>query len=235
MKFASLAKFTLVDFPGRVSATVFTTGCNYRCPFCHNPELVDVTLPPQIDEEDVLDFLRRRKGRLKGLCITGGEPTLWGEELMGFIEKVKALGFAVKLDTNGSNPDFLLEALRRGLLDYVAMDVKSSPDKYHLAIGLGRDQTEPILEAVKRSISILMDSDIPYEFRTTAVPGYVDMEDIPAIGQMIKGARLWAVQRYHKDKVLKPEACPDRGYDRQTLEEMARVMSDYVQRTEVRW
>jgi len=236
MKFAYLQKLTMVDFPGTISATVFTIGCNFRCPFCHNPELVVPPLAEGIyEEKDVLDFLKKRKGMLKGLCITGGEPTLHGKSLASFMEKVKSLGYKLKLDTNGSNPDMLNGYIEEGLVDYVAMDIKTSRQNYYRAIGLSEEEGRNMVKAVSESLDILMSSDIPFELRTTAVPTYVEEEDFYDIAQWIKGAPYYAIQRYHKDKVLDGSASPDDTYSREALEKFADIVKPHVGKVEVRW
>ena len=175
MYISGLQKLTLLDFPGRLAATVFFGGCNVRCPFCHNASLV---LSPdrceKISEDELLSFLESRKGKLSGVCITGGEPTLY-KELKGFIKKIKDMGFAVKLDTNGTSPDLLSELISEGLVDYVAMDIKNSQKKYALTVGKEVD-----IEKIKRSVDILLSGKIDYEFRTTVVRELHEKEDFLA-------------------------------------------------------
>ena len=183
-------KLTLLDFPGRVACTVFTGGCNLRCPFCHNARLV---LTPSADancEEEVLEYLSRRKGLLEGVCITGGEPLLQ-PGLEDFIRKVKAMGYLVKLDTNGALPHKLKPLLETGLIDYVAMDVKSSPGGYAKATGV------PISSALfEESIRLLQASGIPHEFRTTAVKGIHTTEDFEEIGKWIASDSPYFIQTF---------------------------------------
>ncbi|MGC8880719.1 MAG: anaerobic ribonucleoside-triphosphate reductase activating protein [Minisyncoccia bacterium] len=199
MLFGGLQRITLVDYPKKIAATVFTIGCNFYCPFCHNPELVDQNLiknQPKISEQKVLDFLKERKDFLQGLCITGGEPTLQ-KDLKNFIKKVKKFGYLVKLDTNGSNPIVLKELITEKLVDYVAMDIKAPLKKYHLYTK-GIDFTP----AIKKSIKILMNSKIDYEFRTTLDPLNLTEDDILKISQMIKGAKAYYLQQFHNFKTL---------------------------------
>ena len=233
--FAYLQKMTMVDFPGKIAATVFTIGCNFRCPFCHNPELVIPPLaPPLYSEDEVISFLEKRKGKLSGLCITGGEPTLHGDDLLSFMKRVKDLGYAVKLDTNGSAPDVLQSYLDAGVLDYVAMDIKTSPEKYSMAIGYP-EGLEDIVKRLSLSLDILKNSGISYELRTTAVPIFVDKKDFPLIGKWIEGAPLYVIQRYRKEKVLDYEKSPDATYSKDDLMEFAEIVKSYVGRVEVRW
>ena len=180
---------TLLDFPGHVACTVFLGGCDLRCPFCHNFELADGTAKPVMDEEELLSFLDKRHGLLDGVAITGGEPCLQ-PGLPAFMAKIRELGFAVKLDTNGTHPDMLETVLRRGLADYVAMDVKNSPSKYALTAGVRTLDLAPISE----SIELLKSSGIDYEFRTTVVDELHEAEDFEAIGKWIEGAGKYFLQ-----------------------------------------
>ena len=233
--FAYMQKMTMVDFPGKIAATVFTIGCNFRCPFCHNPELVIPPLaPPLYSEDEVISFLEKRRGKLSGLCITGGEPTLHGDDLLRFMKRVKDLGYAVKLDTNGSAPDVLNSYLDAGALDYVAMDIKTSPEKYPMAT-LYPNGLEDIVERISLSLEILKNSGVSYELRTTAVPVFVEKEDFPRIGKWIEGAPLYVIQRYRKEKVLDEEKSPDATYSKDELMEFAEIVKPYVKKVEVRW
>ena len=175
---------TLLDFPGRVACTVFLGGCDFRCPFCHNFELADGSASPAMDEEELLQFLRKRQGLLDGVAFTGGEPCLH-KDLPALMRRIRELGFAVKLDTNGYHPALLREILDEGLIDYAAMDIKNSPAKYALTCGLDEMDLTPVRE----SIRLLMDSGIDYEFRTTVVEEFHQAEDFHGIGALIKGAK----------------------------------------------
>jgi len=188
MKIGGLQKLTLVDYPGKIAATVFLIGCNFRCGFCHNPELIDSSKKEVISEKEFFDFLKERKGLLDGVCITGGEPTIVSD-LFNFIKKIKDLGFLVKLDTNGSNPEILKELINS--LDYIAMDVKTSMKKYNKAVGKEID-----LNNINKSIDLIKDSNIDYEFRTTVIPGLVDKNDIIEIGKWLKGVKKIVLQQF---------------------------------------
>ena len=190
MNIQGFQKLTLLDFPGKVACTVFTGGCNLRCPFCHNGSLV---LEPTIYSDatqDVLDYLSKRKGIIDGVCVTGGEPLLQSD-LRDFIKKVKDMGYAVKLDTNGSMPDKLAELIGTGLIDYIAMDIKSSPEGYSLATGVEAD-----IEDYKKSVDIIRQSGINHEFRTTAVKGIHTGADFDKIGQWLAGSEHYYIQRF---------------------------------------
>jgi len=205
MKFKAIQKLTLLDFPGKTAATVFTCGCNLRCPFCHNASLVvgdpgsenkenggfTFTEEGNIDEEDVFALLAKRRGLLDGVAITGGEPLLH-RELAGFMAGVKDRGFLVKLDTNGFLPDRLKYVLEAGLVDYVAMDVKHSPEKYGDAAGIPGITTEPF----SKSIEIIKGSGVPYEFRTTIVKGLHTLPDVEAICRWIGPDANYFLQMY---------------------------------------
>ncbi len=183
-------KLTLLDFPGKVACTVFTGGCNLRCPFCHNASLVLSPREGDNLEEEVLSYLARRQGILEGVCITGGEPLLQ-PDLSDFIEKVKKMGFSVKLDTNGSDPDALAALLSRGNIDYIAMDIKSSPEGYEKAIGKKMD-----FDRFARSVDLIRKSGVPYEFRTTLVKGIHTEEDLEEIGKWLSGEEKYFLQGF---------------------------------------
>lgn len=188
-----LQKLTLLDYPGKTAATVFTPGCNFRCPFCHNADLVFSDWDDPVflmGREEVMQFLSKRRNLLDGVCITGGEPLLH-DEIFSLVEDLHGLGFCVKLDTNGSFPDKLEKLLSTRQVDYVAMDVKNSRDKYELSAGKTLD-----MEAIDRSIRLLLDSDIPYEFRTTVVKELHTKADMLSIADWISGARYYALQKF---------------------------------------
>ena len=180
MRIVGLQKMTLLDYPGRVACTVFLGGCNFRCPFCHNGGLLDGAAPEVMSPVELLAFLKSRKGLLDGVCITGGEPTL-SPELSGLLKEIKALGFDVKLDTNGSRPQVLKQLVKAGLVDYVAMDVKNSPHCYAATTGL----KEAPLDALEESLRFLMEGNVDYELRTTVVRKLHDRDAITEMGQWL--------------------------------------------------
>ena len=191
MKIHGLQKMTLLDFPGRVACTVFLGGCDFRCPFCHNYELADGSARPVMDEAALMAFLEKRRGLLDGVAITGGEPCL-RPDLPDLMRRIRGLGFAVKLDTNGTHPALLDGILREGLADYVAMDVKNSPGKYARTAGLAELDLTPI----RRSVELLKAGGVDYEFRTTVVDELHEAADFEAIGAWIAGARRWFMQPF---------------------------------------
>jgi pyruvate formate lyase activating enzyme len=190
MLIGGLLKFSLIDYPGKMAAVIFTQGCNYRCPFCHNPELVlPGSFNPSMLLEDVMAFLTKRQGQLQGVVVTGGEPTLH-HDLKDFLRRIKSLGFLVKLDTNGSNPDVLGEILREKLVDLVAMDIKSSLEGYCKATGVIAD-----LEAVKASIALIQGSGVAHIFRTTVLKRIVSDDDIRQIRSLLGETKSYKLQR----------------------------------------
>ena len=191
MNIHGLQKMTLLDFPGAVACTVFLGGCDFRCPYCHNAELLDPNFPPLMDETELLAFLKKRQGLLDGVCITGGEPLL-RQELPTLLGEIRALGYKIKLDTNGAHPAQLRRILDAGLADYVAMDIKNSPERYAETIGRAQFDVTPIRESVR----LLMAGDTDYEFRTTVVAELHGEEDIRAIGRWIAGARRYFLQPF---------------------------------------
>lgn len=224
MLIAGLNKTTLLDYPGRVAATIFTGGCNFRCPFCHNAGLVLTPSSAEtFSEEDVFSFLRKRRNVLGGVCITGGEPTLQ-EDLPEFISQIRQLGYAVKLDTNGYRPEVLGKLIEDGLLDYVAMDIKNCEEKYELTAGVGIK-----LDPVKESVDILKNSGIDYEFRTTVVKEFHDREDICRIGEWIKGCRRYYLQQFvESENIIGMQNADDmqnklvfHGYGKEEMEMLA--------------
>jgi pyruvate formate lyase activating enzyme len=200
MLIGGFQKFSLIDYPGKVSAIVFTQGCNFRCPYCHNPELVEPKLfQKPLDEEMIFSFLETRKGKLDGIVITGGEPTLQ-KDLPGFIRKIKSAGFLVKLDSNGTNPGMLNFLIKKKLIDYIAMDIKAPLEKYEKIIHVKIDTN-----LIKASIEAIMNSGISYEFRTTFSKEILTMAEIISIGKLIKGAKIHVLQKMStQDKILSP-------------------------------
>ncbi len=198
MKIHGLQKMTLLDYPGRVACTVFLGGCDLRCPFCHNSDLLDAGAPALMDDAELLRFLKSRRGLLDGVCLTGGEP-LMRPDLASLCGQIKALSYPIKLDTNGFHPAALRRLIEAGLVDYVAMDIKNSPDRY--AATTGRDVLD--LSPLYESISLLKEGRTEYEFRTTVVGEFHDDASFPAIGEMIRGAKQYFLQCFtDRDSVM---------------------------------
>lgn len=230
MKVTGIQKLTLLDYPGVVACTVFTAGCNFRCPFCHNAILV---LPEQIDDEcltddEVFGFLKKRRGVLDGVAVTGGEPLLHAD-MPEFLARVKELGYKIKLDTNGSNPELLSEIVKNKLVDRVAMDIKNAPEEYARTIGLKSFDIAP----VERSKEMLLRGDIDYEFRTTVVKGIHTKESLIGAAKWIEGAKEYYLQQF-KDSgnLILPDGLS--AYDEKQMHALADAVRDYVPTVEVR-
>lgn len=223
MQINGFQKTTLLDYPGHLAATVFLGGCDFYCPFCHNGSLVLPTSTKTLfTEEEILTYLKKRCSILEGVCITGGEPALQ-TDLPHFIRNVKALGLKVKLDTNGNHAEMLQELIQEGLLDYIAMDIKNSKAKYSLTAG----KKELNLDTIEKSITLIMNSNITYEFRTTVVKEFHALHDFEEIGQWIRGAAQYYLQCYRpSDNTIRPglSAC-----SRAELEQIKDIMTSYVQ------
>ncbi len=227
MDIQGLQKMTLLDWPGKVACTVFLGGCDFRCPFCHNSELLSGPMPVLMDQEGLLEFLRKRQGLLDGVCVTGGEPLL-RPGLPGLLDGIKNLGFPVKLDTNGNHPDRLVRLWEQGLVDYVAMDVKNSPERYPETVGVpGLDLTP-----VRDSVAWLLEGHVEYEFRTTAVRQLHDAASFQAIGRWLQGARRYYIQNFvDRDTVLRAGLS---GFEKAELEAFASLVRPFIERVEVR-
>ncbi len=190
-----LQKLSLIDFEPYSVATIFMAGCNFRCGFCHNPDLVlHFNEIKTIKEEELFSFLEKRKEWLDGVCITGGEPTLY-TDLPFFISKIKNKGFLVKLDTNGYNPNMVKRLIEKKLIDYIAMDVKTSLDNYENVVGVKVD-----INKIKKSIELIKNSGIDYEFRTTVVPGLITKDNVIKIANLLKGSKRYVLQNFRSKK-----------------------------------
>jgi len=229
MLIGGLQRFSLIDYPGKISAVVFTQGCNFRCPYCHNPELVSFNREGLIEENYILSFLEERRGKIDGVVLTGGEPTLQSD-LVDFLREIKNLGFLVKLDTNGSCPEIIEELLEAKLLNYIAMDVKASLENYSEIINVKVD-----IEKIKRSIDIIMHSGVSYEFRTTIVKSQLKRDDILKIGESIRSAELYVLQSFRPTKTLDPNFLKETSYTKEELEDIASSLKKLVKRTIVRY
>ncbi len=230
MKIGGLQKLTLIDYPGKIAATIFTVGCNFRCPFCHNPELV---LPSygetgSILEKDFFEFLKIRKGKLEGICITGGEPTIQSD-LLEFVRKIKQMGYLVKLDSNGTRPDVIKKGLEDELFDFIAMDIKSSVENYEKASGCKVD-----IERIKLSVDLIKNSGIDYEFRTTVVPGIHHYKDFDKIAKWLKGSKKYTLQEYRNEgKILDQEFAGKKYKKVLKLEEIKKRIKDSFEKIEI--
>lgn len=230
MLIAGLQKTTLVDYPGHLACTVFTSGCNFRCHFCHNPELVKPQgkVEPILSNTEFFTFLQSRKGLLEGVCITGGEPTLH-PDLPEFIREIKELGYKVKLDSNGTNPQILETLIASELVDYIAMDLKNDAENYEATVGTSVD-----LEKIKQSVKLLLRGKVSYEFRTTVVPGLHSVTNFHQMGQWIRGAHLYVIQNFKPGQTLNPDYATLSPFESTRLEEFKKIMQSYVQQVQLR-
>ncbi len=228
MNIQGLQKLTLLDYPEKVACTIFTAGCNFRCPFCHNASLVThVDVNNNIPEEEVFSFLKKRKGVLDGVCITGGEPLLQ-PDIEDFIRAVKALGYAVKLDTNGSSINRLRRLVDQHLVDYVAMDIKNAPNKYGITIGIEDYNMEDVLQ----SVDYLMSGAVPCEFRTTVVRELHKREDFAAIGRWLRGAEKYYLQGFvDSGDLIQPGL---RAYTKDIMEQALEIVRRNIPNAELR-
>ncbi len=229
-KIAGIQKLTLLDYPGEVACTIFTYGCNMKCPFCHNSDLVLTSSDHQfIDQDEMIAFLTKRKGKLDAVCITGGEPTLQSG-LLDFIKQVKEIGYKVKLDTNGYNFEALKEIVESGYIDFVAMDIKNSPGKYAKTVGLENSNFK--MDNIQKSVQYLLENHIEYEFRTTVVKQLHTLEDLLEIAQWIKGA-----DHYYLQQFVDSGSCIEEGYcayDGKSMEEMCEKVKEIIPQAELR-
>ena len=227
MKIHGLMKMTLLDFPGKVACTVFLGGCDLRCPFCHNSELLDMGAPAEMDEEELYAFLSKRVGLLDGVAFTGGEPLL-RTDLIPVMKKIRDMGFAIKLDTNGTHPQRLQEIVSEGLVDYVAMDIKNSPDKYGVTVGL----PDFDITNINKSIKFLLSDAVDYEFRTTVVSPYHDEESFQKIGPWIEGAKRYFLQEFVDRDTVKYQglsACTEAQ-----MQSFLRIVTPFVKEASLR-
>ncbi len=227
MLIGGIQKFSLIDYPGKICAIVFTQGCNFRCPYCHNPELIN---PGRsiISEDELLSFLEKRKGRLDAVEITGGEPTLQND-LVASLKRIKEMGYSVKLDTNGSRPEVIEKLIESRVVDYLAMDIKAPLEKYR---EITCSDIDP--DRIRDSIDLIMGSRLDNEFRTTIVKSQLSKEDILEIGRLIKGARLYVLQKFVPSKTLNPRFLDERTYSDTEFEHLKDALKSYVIKCTIR-
>lgn len=226
MKICGIEKFSMVDWDTKIVCTLFASGCNFRCPFCHNASLALSNQAP-LDENEIFDYLEKRKGLLDGVCVSGGEPTL-SHDLEEFIGKIKALGYNVKLDTNGTNPTMVQNLINKGLVDYIAMDIKNSPEKYATTTGLASISLDNILESVR----IIKSSGIAHEFRTTIIKEFHTENDLKRIADIVDGCDGYFLQQY-----VDRDSCISHGFtpiDKTTAEGWLNHFNGKAKRTSLR-
>lgn len=228
MVIQGLQKLTLLDYPGQVACTVFTAGCNFRCPFCHNASLViDTYHNENIPEGEVFAFLKKRQGILDGVCVSGGEPLIQ-HGIEHFLKQIKELGYAVKLDTNGSFPDKLERAVEEGLVDYVAMDIKNSRENYGRTVGI----VDYDIQNIQKSVNFLLSDRVPYEFRTTVVQEFHQRSDFESIAEWIRGAQRYYLQQFVDSGDLIRGGL--HGYNRDIMEQALAIVKKSVMLAEIR-
>ncbi len=228
MLIGGFQKFSLVDYPGKICAIVFTQGCNFRCPYCHNPELVDFKHRKTNFNEEVFSFLEKRKGRLDAVEITGGEPTLQ-QDIIEFLRRIKNMGYLVKIDSNGSYPTVIEKLINLRIVDYLALDIKAPLEKYQEITHSNVNPSE-----IKKSIELIMESGLNYEFRTTIVKSQLSKEDIVKIGKLINGARLYVLQKFVASKVLDPNFLGEATYSDVEFKRLKSVLESYVAKCLIR-
>jgi len=229
MIFGGLQKFTLIDYPEKLAATIFINGCNFRCPFCYNPELVlSEKMQEVFSQNDILDFLKSRMGMISGVVLCGGEPTI-EKDLPVLAKLIKEMGYVIKLDTNGSNPQMLSELIKDRLIDYVAMDVKAPKDKYPKVTN-----SEIDIEMIEESINILKQGKTEYEFRTTVVPLLLEKEDILEIAKWLKPAKRYFLQQFRAGKNINPEFSHLNPYSIEYLGEIQKAIAPFFEICQIR-
>jgi pyruvate formate lyase activating enzyme len=226
LKVAGLIKHSLIDYPGKIAAVVFMQGCNFRCGFCHNPDLLDLTQPAVIPQDVVMDFLNKRKGIIEGVVLTGGEPTIQ-KDLVEFAKEIKKMGYDIKLDTNGSDPAILEMMIQEKQVDYVAMDIKGSLEKYKEICAYLNTKV------IQESINILLKDNIDYEFRTTLLPYFHSEEDIVQISKLIQGARLYTLQGFRSDITFDKSLNKERSFSHEELDRFASILRPSVKRVRI--
>jgi len=231
MKFGGIQKLTLIDYPGKIATTLFVYGCNFKCRFCYNSDLVlsnPNTNKSFLSEEEIFSFLEERKGFLEGVVLCGGEPTIY-PDLPDFTEKIKQMGYKVKLDTNGSNPEMLHYLIKKKLIDYVAMDIKAPKDKYPKVV-----QCKVSIEKIEKSITLLKESNLDYEFRTTVVPTLLEKDDIIQIAKWLKGAKKYVLQQFQPGNTVDPSFSNIKPYPEEYLVSIHQSIAFYFQSCEIR-
>src|SRR5574344_571540 len=232
IKFGGVQKFSLLDFPDKISAIVFTKGCNFHCGYCHNPELFELNSPENWNTNSIIEFLKTRVGKLDGVVVTGGEPTIYND-LVQFIKEIKNLNLLVKLDTNGTNPNMLDKLIKNNLIDYIAMDIKAPLDKYSFITNSKIDT-----QLIQSSIDILKKSSVPFEFRTTVVKSQLSYDDFEKIGKLIqtnnKYFNGYYLQKFIPSKTLDKALMNETSYSDEEFIEISKLINKYIKKIEIR-
>jgi len=229
MLIGGFQKFSMIDYPEKLSAIVFTQGCNLKCPYCHNPELNNLEYNSnQISEDYILNFLKTRQRKLDAVVITGGEPTLQND-LISFAKKIKDLGFLLKLDTNGTQPNVIKKMLKENLLDYIAMDIKTAPKKYFM---FSKNHFD--LANITSSINLIINSKIDYEFRTTVIKNLLTVDDFNEMGLMLNGANKYYLQKFVPTKILDKSFITSQSYSNEEFEKIKEILTKHIKNIELR-
>lgn len=231
MKIAGLQKLTLIDFPGKIACTLFCFGCPFRCPWCYNKELVlpeKIKKESQIPEKDFFDFLKERKGLLEGVCLGGGEPCL-NDDLPEFCQKIKKMGYSIKIDTNGFNPKMIEKLIDQKLVDYIAMDIKGPKERYSQFVGRKVD-----VKKIQKSIDILKEGKVDYEFRSTIVPTLHKKEDVIKMAKWIRGAKKYFLQNFRPEKTIDPKFEKIKPYPQEYLTEILKAIAPFFETCQLR-
>lgn len=227
MKWGGIQRFSTIDYPGHLAAVLFTVGCNFRCPFCHNSELVTGEISV-VSGSEILNFLTSRKGQLDGIVISGGEPTLH-LDCKDWMAKIKSMGFDLKLDTNGTNPALLEQVISENLVDYIAMDIKHIWDRYHFATGSCVDVTK-----IQQSVKLLLKGDVDYEFRTTVIQDFHMLKDIVKISEQLKGAKKYVVQEFIPHKTLDSSFSKKIAFSKEDIEQLSPLILKNIESFQIR-
>ena len=229
MQIAGLQKSSLLDYPSKIAAVIFTLGCNFRCPYCHNPNLITaVSSNSLFDETAVFNFLKQRQGKLDAVVVSGGEPSLQ-KDIAEFFRKIKDLGYLAKLDTNGTNPDVIKRLVNEKLVDYIAMDIKSPLNKYEQTVCRSID-----IGKISESIEFIMSCGVEYEFRTTVVRSQLDILDFENIGKTLKGAKRYYLQKFKSDITLNPDFSKEQTYTDIEFEKIQSILKSYIDEVLIR-
>ncbi len=229
MQIAGLQKSSLLDYPSKIAAVIFTLGCNFRCPYCHNPNLITaVSSHSLFDETAVFNFLKQRQGKLDAVVVSGGEPSLQ-KDIAEFFRKIKDLGYLAKLDTNGTNPDVIKRLVNEKLVDYIAMDIKSPLNKYEQTVCRSID-----IGKISESIEFIMSCGVEYEFRTTVVRSQLDILDFENIGKTLKGAKRYYLQKFRSDITLNPDFSKEQTYTDMEFEKIQSILKSYIDEVLIR-
>nr|MBD3359328.1 anaerobic ribonucleoside-triphosphate reductase activating protein [Candidatus Buchananbacteria bacterium] len=229
IKIGGWQKVTLIDYPGKLAASVFLVGCNFLCHYCHNPELIKVEPDKKyLSNQAFFDYLKKRQGILEAVCVSGGEPLLF-PEVIDFLQKIKKLDYKIKLDTNGTSPDFLQELIDKKLINFIAMDVKASLENYSQVCGVKVD-----INKIQKTIKLIMNSGLNYEFRTTVLPKFHNLEEIEKIAKIIKGAKIYFLQNFNNKITLNPDLANEQSFSGQELQKLKKLALKYVKNCQIR-